>query len=394
MPKIAVIGAGAAGCFCAVNIARLIPGAQIDIYEAGKKPLAKVALTGGGRCNLTNTFQGVKNLQEVYPRGANLMKRCLNVFSSRDVREWFRAEGVVTVVEDAGRVFPATQDAMTIVLTLQRCIRENGIRTHLCRRVGNISEFSDCDAVVVTTGGGALSLLEGSGIDIVQPVPSLFSFETDDRALRALSGLSVPDVRLGIPGTGFSSNGDILLTYKGFSGPAALRLSSFAARHLAENSYRCPLMVNWTGLGEQQVRDALLSEADSQGARMVVNSNPFGLPSRLWEHLTVTAGLRSDIRWAEIGRKGINKLTDTLVNYSLQVVGRTAGKDEFVTCGGVSLQEVSSSTLECKKIPGLYFAGEVLDVDALTGGFNLQAAWSTAYVVAKAVALKCQMSLR
>lgn len=408
--KIAVIGAGAAGCFCAAELRRRLPDATVVAFEAGAKPLAKVAITGGGRCNLTNSFEGIRSLSEVYPRGERLMKRLLHTFSQEDTMKWFEAAGVPLVVQDDHCVFPRSQDAMDIVRALLR--RMDGVHLRLRTPVravlpGNnatVPPVNDAtvlpassghllvdgeafDAVVVTTGGApkGLPLLEGLDIAWVPTVPSLFTFTVRDEGLRALMGLVV-DAAVAIPGTAFRADGPLLITDWGISGPAVLKLSSYAARHLAETGYKAPLSVNWMNASEADTRAILAAIAAANSQKQVSNTPPAGLQARLWNHLTVRAGLRQDIRWAELGSKGLNKLVNVLTQDTYAIAGKTKFREEFVTCGGVALSSVDPSTLESKKYPGLYFAGEVLDIDAVTGGYNLQAAWTTGHTVARAIA--------
>ena len=392
MKRIAVIGAGAAGCFCAAELRRRLPTVKVDVYESGPKPLAKVAITGGGRCNLTNSFEGIRSLGEAYPRGERLMKRLLRVFSQEDTWRWFEDAGVPLVLQDDHCVFPRSQDAMDIVHALLR--RMEGVNLLLRTPVHSIGpdltvDGEAYDAVVVTTGGApkGLPLLEGLDLEWVPTAPSLFTFTIQDEGLRALMGLVV-EATVSIPGTTFKADGPLLITDWGLSGPAVLKLSSYAARHLHDAGYKAPLSVNWLSLSEAETR-ALLEELSTANPRkQVSNTPPAGLQARLWNYLTVKAGLRLDIRWAELGSKGLNKLVNTLAQDSYTIAGKTKFRDEFVTCGGVALSNLNPATLESKQYPGLYFAGEVLDIDAITGGFNLQAAWTTGYVAAQSIASK------
>ncbi len=392
MKRIAVIGAGAAGCFCAAELRRRLPAVKVDVYESGPKPLAKVAITGGGRCNLTNSFEGIRSLGEAYPRGERLMKRLLRVFSQEDTWRWFEAAGVPLVLQDDHCVFPRSQDAMDIVHALLR--KMEGVNLLLRTPVHAINpdltvDGEPYDAVVVTTGGApkGLPLLEGLDLEWVPTVPSLFTFTIQDEGLRALMGLVV-EATVSLPGTPFKADGPLLITDWGLSGPAVLKLSSYAARHLHDAGYQAPLSVNWLSLSEAETR-ALLEELSAANPRkQVSNTPPAGLQARLWNYLTVKAGLRPDIRWAELGSKGLNKLVNTLTQDNYAIAGKTKFRDEFVTCGGVALSNLNPATLECKQYPGLYFAGEVLDIDAITGGFNLQAAWTTGYVAAQSIASK------
>ena len=396
MRNIAVIGAGAAGCFCAAELRRLRPDLRVDVYEAGSKPLAKVAITGGGRCNLTNSFKGICSLSEVYPRGERLMKRLLHVFSQDDTWRWFESAGVPLVLQDDHCVFPRSQDAMDIVHALLR--RMDGVSLRLRTPVTSVMpgltghllvDGEQYDAVVVTTGGApkGLPMLDGLDIEWVPTVPSLFTFTIQDEGLRALMGLVV-EASVSIPGTSFQADGPLLITDWGLSGPAVLKLSSYAARYLHDAGYKAPLSVNWLNQNETDVRAILQETAGANPRKQVSNTPPEGLQARLWNHLITRAGLRPDIRWAELGSKGFNKLVNVLTQDVYAIEGKTKFREEFVTCGGVALSAVDPATLESKTHPGLYFAGEVLDIDAVTGGFNLQAAWTTGYVVARSIASK------
>ena len=408
MKRIAVIGAGAAGCFCTAELRRLRPDFRVDVYEAGPKPLAKVAITGGGRCNLTNSFDGIRSLAEAYPRGDRLMKRLLKQFSQEDTWRWFESAGVPLVLQEDHCVFPQSQDAMDIVRALLRRMEGANLmlRTPVHRietpdQVGGdgnvmpglaghlLVDDEPYDAVVVTTGGApkGLPMLDGLGVEWIPTVPSLFTFTIRDEGLRNLMGLVV-DASVAIPGTAFKADGPLLITDWGLSGPATLKLSSYAARHLHEVGYQAPLSVNWLARNEAETREILQETAAANPRKQVSNTPVAELQARLWNHLNARAGLRPDIRWAELGSKGLNRLVSTLTQDSYTIAGKTKFREEFVTCGGVALTNLEPSTLESKRHPGLYFAGEVLDIDAITGGFNLQAAWTTGAAVARSIAAK------
>ena len=385
--SIAIIGAGAAGCFCAINLKRMLTSSNVHLFESKSKALAKVAVTGGGRCNLTNTFKGIKNLQEVYPRGEKLMRRALSVFSSEDTCAWFEKEGVKLVTQEDECVFPQSQDAMQIVNKLLYNIKELGIELHLNERVTSI-DIKKWDKVVVTTGGHAMpqgfQLLEGLDIPIEMPVPSLFTFNVEGDWHKQLMGNVVDNVKAFIPGTKFRSQGSLLLTHWGMSGPAILKLSSYAARYLAERDYRSPLCINWMGgRTEQEVRQLLQEMKQDQAQKLVTSVYPQCFTSKLWGVLLDRMGIPMTQRWGALNTKHINRMLSVLIADIYQITGRCPFKEEFVTCGGVSLKAININTLQSKQYPSLYFAGEVLDVDAVTGGFNLQAAWSMGYVVAK-----------
>lgn len=409
---IAIVGAGAAGCLAAIEAKRRMPGSDVRILEAGAAPMAKLALTGGGRCNLTNTFEEVTDLKWVYPRGERLMKRALRQFGAAETMRWFEEEGVRLTEEEGGRIFPASGDARQVVQALERALRRLDISLLCRRRVLSIrpvlpegryelrtgsGETFPADAVIVTTGGSprrsGLSFLDPLDLATVPPVPSLFTLRLSDSGLKALMGTVAPDAVLSIPGTGFKASGPLLLTDWGIGGPATLRLSSYAARYLADCGYGCPVAVNWTGANEQEVRDGLQRLTGGQSRKLAANTPLPGLSARLWSYLLERSGARPDIRWGEFGGKGLNRLISTLTNDVYETTGRAAFKEEFVTCGGVSLDAIHPHTLEAKTHTGLFFAGEVLDIDAVTGGFNLQAAWTTGWICARSTADYCTKSL-
>lgn len=386
MSKIAIIGAGAAGCFAAQRIRELCPEVEVELFEAQDRPLKKVAITGGGRCNLTNSFEQVGDLREVYPRGHQLLKRLMYSWSQWDTMSWFEEHGVQLVTQEDECVFPKSQRAMEIVNTLKR-----GLTIHCGRRVA-LEDLEGYDAIVVTTGGSRnFAWLEKAGVEIVAPIPSLFPFKLQTSGLEQLSGALVQDSVAMIGGTKFRAEGTTLITHNGVSGPCILRLSSYAARYLAEHGYVAPLVMNWLGdTSEQEALQILKDMAKENAQKLVANTHPEQLTSRHWEHLLQRAGIGREVRWSGVGQKQMNRLASVLTSDTYQIVGRVPHKEEFVTAGGVSLASVSSTTLECKTRPGLYFAGEVLDVDGVTGGFNLQAAWTMADAVARALAEKFQ----
>ena len=319
------------------------------------------------------------------------MKIVFATFDHRDTWRWFENEGVKLVLQDDHCVFPASQDAMQIVNLLTLRMRQLGVRVLTGSRIDNVRKLMDeYDSVVVTTGGiprpEGYSILEGLELEIIPPVPSLFTFNIPSNPLRELMGTVVENVRASLAGTNFKACGPLLVTHWGVSGPSILKLSSYAARHLAEKGYDATLLVNWLGTAnEREIRGRLESIAGANPRKMVVNTHPEEIPSRLWSYLSIKSGIREDARWAEVGSKGLNRLSVILSADEYPIRGKSRFKEEFVTCGGVSLSEINNKTLECKKHPGLYFAGEVLDVDAITGGFNLQAAWSTGYLAAVSI---------
>lgn len=406
---ISIIGAGAAGCFAAINLKRMMPSAKVTVFERNNRPLAKVAITGGGRCNLTNSFENVKSCASVYPRGERLMKRLLKEFSHKDAYKWFEREGVKLVTQDDNCVFPASQDAMEIVNTLTRLMRVCGVELNVFHKVTHIGRNTDgtfcisyadesiaktnTDVVLLTSGGSpkaeGLNMLKDLGIETASPVPSLFSLCIRDNRITELTGTVVEDATVALVGTKNKATGPLLITHWGMSGPAILKLSSYAARELHEKGYKATLAVNWLGETTAQETMELIKEmALKNPHKQLVSVYPQQLNSRLWLHLLHKCGLDAGSRWNGLTQKGINRLANTLTNDQYSVDGKNRFKEEFVTCGGVSLSNINLNTLECKNCPGLYFAGEVLDVDAITGGFNLQAAWTMGFVAAKAISLR------
>ena len=389
--KTAIIGGGAAGFFLAINLKEMMPTMEVTIFEKSKKVLAKVEVSGGGRCNCTNSFEAVRDLSQVYPRGHRLMKRLFKTFDYHDAYAWFENHGVRLVTQDDECVFPASQDSHTIINTFLLYAKRLGVEILTERKITSLDELKDYDYKVITIGGGMQSILSPLSTLhsplIVPPVPSLFTFSIADEALRALMGTVVEEATAYIPGTNFKASGPLLITHWGMSGPAILRLSSYAARELHDHQYQMPLAVNWCSEKDAAVQAELQAIIAQHPQKQLATIRPFNLPSRLWSYLLEkTLGERAQYRWQHLTQKDLNRLTNCLCNDSYQIAGRAAFKDEFVTCGGISLAAVDTNTLESKHLPRVFFAGEVLDIDGVTGGFNFQAAWTTAYVVAQAIA--------
>ena len=388
--RTAVIGGGAAGFFLAVNLKEMMPEMDVTIFERSQRVLAKVEVSGGGRCNCTNSFANVTDLQQVYPRGHRLMKRLFNIFDYKDAYEWFENHGVPLVTQDDECVFPQAQDSHAVIDCVLSLARRYGVRIRTGEKITSLSQLEGFDNVVVTTGGSpsgkGLEWLAALGHEIETPVPSLFSFSVADKQLQALQGLVINDVTAMLPGTKLRADGPLLITHWGVSGPAILRLSSYAAHHLAEKAYRSPLSIRWVQQSEEEIRDRIGEQQKLHAQKQLASYCPFGLQQRLWAYLLQKSlEQRATIRWAEINKKDINRLVNVLQNDVYEISGRAPFKDEFVTCGGVSLKAINLSTLESRHVPHLYFAGEVLDIDGITGGFNFQAAWTTAYTVAKSI---------
>ncbi len=415
--RIAIIGGGAAGFFAAITAKQRKPDAEVTIFEKNQKVLAKVEVTGGGRCNLTNTFDDISDLKQAYPRGHKLMKRLFKSFDHNRAFEWFEDNGVPLVVQDDQCVFPKSQDSHSITYCLTATAKRLGVKVVTGHRLVEISELADeklqlefvvtdkagglkndCsqrkqlvfDRVVIATGGHPhlrhFSHLSDLGHKIELPVPSLFTFNIAEKALRELMGTVVDAVITSIPGTKHRASGPLLITHWGMSGPAILKLSSHAARYLSDNNYKVKLSVNWINETNRSVVDEYIQDFAARNLhKQLSNAHPFGLPSRLWAYLISKLGWTAEKKWSDIGKKMFNVLIEVLTNDSYMVEGKGSFKEEFVTCCGVSLDNINMNTLESKVCPHLFFAGEVLDIDAITGGFNLQAAWTTGFVVGQRI---------
>ncbi|MEO1096470.1 MAG: NAD(P)/FAD-dependent oxidoreductase [Bacteroidota bacterium] len=395
------MGGGAAGFFAAISCKQHHPNARVVIHEKSSKLLAKVKISGGGRCNVTHHCLQSSQLSKRYPRGERFLKKAFSQFSVLDTITWFGSRGVKLKTEPDNRMFPISDDSQTIVDCLQQEVEKLGI-TVLTRygvrsiktRKGGFELEVDTqptlfyDKVVVCTGGSpklsGFDWLTQLGHRIQPPVPSLFTFNMPNEPIRKLMGLSVENAQVKIQGTKLQYAGPLLVTHWGMSGPAVLKLSAWGARHLNELNYQFGIQVNWTGgMKEQDIRAVMDEHLLVNRKAKILNRRLLGLPTRLWEFLIRKIEIRENITWGEMGNKGINRLVNILINDTYSVKGKTTFKEEFVTCGGVDLTEVDPKTMESKLVPGLYFAGEVLDIDGITGGFNFQAAWTTGYVAGK-----------
>ena len=388
--RTAIVGGGAAGFFLAISLKEMMPEMEVTIFERSSRLLAKVEISGGGRCNCTNSFASIRDLSAVYPRGHRLMKRLFKTFNYQDAYTWFEQHGIELVTQDDECVFPASQDAHTIINCFLHEARRHGVLIKTQHPIQQLDELADYNYIAVTTGGSprlaGLDWLSEKGIVMEPPVPSLFTFRINDKRLQELMGTVVDEAIAYIPGTKFKATGPLLITHWGMSGPAILKLSSYAARELHEQQYQMPLAINWICRNEAEVEEELHRLILMHPQKQLATIRPFNLPSRLWSYLLEkVVGHQAQERWQHIGKKDFHRLVNVLINDTYAIAGRAAFKDEFVTCGGVSLTAVNLSTLSSKLIPNLYFAGEVLDIDGITGGFNFQAAWTTAYTVAKSI---------
>ncbi len=402
--RVVVVGGGAAGFFAAIHCAAANPHAQVLIAERTTKVLAKVKISGGGRCNVTHACSQVAEMSRHYPRGERFMKKALAQFMTTDTVRWFQERGVPLKAEADGRMFPSTDDSQTIIDCLVGEAQRLGVRLLLQHSVEAVApgpagfvltikdrEPLQCDRLIIASGGSpkesGLDWLKALGHQVAPPVPSLFTFNLPANPVTALMGVAVPQVRARIAGTKLVQEGPLLVTHWGLSGPAILKLSAWGARDIHQLGYQFAAQVHWLPTHtEDSLRRALLEAKTGLGQRQLANRNPFGLPARLWEFFLQKIGLPPEKRWADLGKADLNRLVNVLTNDSYPVEGKTTYKEEFVTCGGVALDQVDPLTMQSRVCPGLYLAGEVLDIDGITGGFNFQAAWTTGYLAGTSAA--------
>ncbi len=400
---IAVIGGGAAGFFAAIAAKENFPFAKVVIFEKTQQLLAKVKVSGGGRCNVTNGCTSIKELSAAYPRGGKALKKAFHTFNTKHAMQWFESRGVALVTQEDNCVFPASQNSQSIIDCFLQQAKMLNVQIELGRGIKAIKPIGDrlglefiedgvpsrsFDKVIVATGGcphrKGLRWLERLHHKIEAPVPSLFTFNMPKEAITELMGVVVENALVGIQGTKLKSSGPLLITHWGMSGPAILTLSSFGARLLSKKGYEFNIQVNWTGLQNNEVvMDTLHTIISKHPNKLLPNIRPYSLPERLWRYLLNKTDISENKKLGELGKKGLNKLVNLLSNDIYSVRGKTTFKEEFVTCGGVSLESVDINTMQSKVCKNLYFAGEILDIDGITGGYNFQAAWTTAYIAAR-----------
>jgi predicted Rossmann fold flavoprotein len=402
--RVAIVGGGAAGFFAAITCAEANPANEISIYEKGPEFLTKVRISGGGRCNVTHACFEPRTMSESYPRGERALISPLHRFSASDTVAWFERRGVRLKTEEDGRMFPVTDSSGTIIDCLLYEARAAGMRLFTRRGVNGVQRKNsgfelqfdggktiDCDRLLLATGGTRSAsggqIAGALGHVLAPPVPSLFSFHVAEPWLRSLPGVSVEEVEASVPGARLRERGPVLITHQGVSGPVILRLSAWGARALYDLDYQFALRVNWLpGATAESVSGQLLELRNTNPNKLVVNSPLGALPHRLWEKLTELAGIDAAVRATTLSREQARALATLLVRTELTIHGKSLNKDEFVTCGGVKLSEVDFKTMESRVVPRLYFAGELLDVDGITGGFNFQAAWTTGWIAGNAMA--------
>ena len=403
MIRIAIAGGGAAGFFAAIAGANANRDCEVSLFERSSQFLSKVRISGGGRCNVTHALFDPRTFTTHYPRGERELISPFHRFSAQDTVNWFESRGVKLKREEDGRMFPTTDSSETIVDCLMTEARGAGVRLHprkgvetaAIRKEGGFElKLSDgssanCDRLLLATGGArspiGADIARSLGHTIEPPIPSLYSLHVRSAWLQSLPGVSVKDVEVSVGK--LRERGPILITHNGVSGPVVLRLSAWGARQLHEKDYRFPLRINWTPLlSEAALRTEFRSSRERQPNKRVINSPIDGLPARLWEKLVLNAKISPETVWTSLSREGINALIQQLGQTELAVHGKSLNKDEFVTCGGVRLREINFKTMESRITPDLFFAGELLDIDGITGGFNFQAAWTTGWIAGNAMA--------
>lgn len=402
-----VIGGGAAGFFAAIHRAVANPTEKVLILERGKSVLEKVRISGGGRCNVTHACWVPRELTTFYPRGSKELLGPFHHFACGDTMGWFADRGVALKIEDDGRIFPVSDSSQTIIDCLMAAARQAGVRVLTGMRVTAIAEAArsaatappaatwvvttraqqfTADRLIVATGSNpaAWEMLAGLGHRITPPVPSLFAFNTRDVRLRNLAGISLPWAGLRIEGESLQAEGPLLITHKGLSGPAVLRLSAWGARQLAPRNYHFPVIVNWVGQRPEDVLDRIDHHKQAESRRNIDARSSFDLPLRLWKSLVAAAGIPAGQQWSQLSKRQRSALSEQLTAARFQITGKATNKEEFTTAGGVDLREIDFKRFQSRLHPRLYLAGEVLDIDAITGGFNFQAAWTGGYLIGQA----------
>jgi hypothetical protein len=407
--KLIVIGGGAAGFFCAINAAEGNPELDVILIEKSNKLLSKVRVSGGGRCNVTHACFSISEMIKKYPRGEKFLKQAFHYFFTTDTIAWFEKRKVKLKTESDGRMFPGSNSSETVIYCLLKEANKHQVEILMNREIIKIDTKSleqnkklfyifskdgsilEADFVCVACGGfhkpEQFNWLTKLGHSFESPVPSLFTFNVPKNSIAELMGISVENAQVKINGTKFFQNGPLLITHWGFSGPAVLKLSAFAATELSRINYDFSISINWAAdYHENSVLEKLKTIRNEFASKKIINKNPFNLPQRLWEYHLQKGGINPEIRWADLPAKQQNILSKQLCAQSFHVKGKTTFKEEFVTAGGIKLNEVDANTMQSKIVPHLFFAGEILDVDGITGGFNFQHAWTSGWIAAKEIA--------
>jgi len=398
--KTAIIGAGAAGIFAAINTKEIFPNSEVIIFEKTSKLLSKVLVSGGGRCNITNSEQSISEFSKNYPRGGKQLKKLLGTFNNQHTINWFEKKRVVIIAEEDGRMFPKSNTSKTIYDLFLSETERLGIKINLKSGVNKLKQIGEkiqleingqnflFDKVIVCTGGSSkkegFNWLKNLDHKIENPVPSLFTFNIPNEKITKLMGLSVPNVSVSIQGTKLKYSGPLLITHWGMSGPVVLKLSSFGARILDDKNYDFEISVSWSGeLNFELVKTKLQSILSENRKKKLFNIRPYNFPKRLWSYLLERSEISEEKPCGETGKKQLNKLAQIICNDNYNIKGKTTFKEEFVTCGGISWESINTKTMESKHIKNLYFAGEIINLDGVTGGFNFQAAWTTSYIASQ-----------
>ena len=401
--NIIVIGGGAAGFFSAINCA-ILQNNTVTLLEKSSKLLSKVRVSGGGRCNVTHACFDNAVLIKNYPRGEKELRNAFSRFSVSDTIKWFEQRGVELKAEADGRMFPVTDKSETVIECLMQEAEKAGVKIKLNVDITEILINSDstftlkangggvfeCDKLIIATGGNskdsAYDWLKKLGHTIIKPVPSLFTFNIPDNAITQLMGVSVPHAKVRVVGTKLETEGPLLITHWGMSGPSVLKASAWGARQLSDMNYNFTAQINWLlKYTEEKLRIEFANQRSENSAKLIFKNCPVELPKRLWEYFVSKAGIPETIRWADLPKKNANILITIILNDEYKVHGKTTFKEEFVTCGGVSLKEIDFGTMQSKLVPDLYFAGEIMDVDGITGGFNFQNAWTSGWIAAQSI---------
>lgn len=404
--QIIIIGGGAAGFFAAINCAQLHPDFSVTLLEKSSKLLSKVRVSGGGRCNVTHACFDNALLIKNYPRGEKEQRNAFSRFSASDTVNWFGNRGVELKTEADGRMFPITDNSETIVNCLMQEAEKAGVKIKLNVEITEIIKnenntftlkangggIFECDKLIIATGGNpkeaAYDWLRKLGHTIIKPVPSLFTFNIPNNSITQLMGVSVPHAKVRVLGTKLETEGPLLITHWGMSGPAILKASAWGARSLSDLNYNFTALINWLPkYTEEKLRIEFANQRAENPAKLIFNNCPVELPKRLWEYFVNKAAISETTRWADLPKKNSNILISIIIKDEYKVLGKTTFKEEFVTCGGISLKEIDFTTMQSKLVPNLYFAGEIMDVDGVTGGFNFQNAWSSAWVAASSINL-------
>jgi predicted Rossmann fold flavoprotein len=399
--KVVIIGGGAAGFFCAIQIAEQHPDWDIRILEKSSKILSKVKVSGGGRCNVTHACPDVEKLLQKYPRGQRFLKKSFYQFATQQTIEWFAKNGVKLHTEKDGRMFPITNDSETIIQCLMQKVNQYKIQVCMnhdvteVKKINTIFEITlgngqtmKADAVCMATGGmlksNTFPWLLQMGHTIIDPVPSLFTFNVVEKNITTLMGVAVENATIQWKGTKWMERGPLLITHWGISGPAAIKLSAWCAREMAEANYEGAILINWTPeYNEQTLKMEWLNFRQDYGKREMGSKNPFDLPQRLWHYFLQASQIDLKTKWADLKNTSQQQLIQHLTRTTLNIKGKTTFKEEFVTCGGVDLKDIDSLTMESKMVAQLHFAGEMMDVDGVTGGFNFQHAWTSGWLAAQ-----------